>query len=247
MEYSFLFDRYAMPRFKYSIQQKVKLLRQEVVMEKTKDEEILSNYQKLIPFLAEFLGPGCEIVLHDTHTPDCSIIEIRNGYHTKRKVGDPLTDLAREMMESGVYKTHDYLSNYSGSGKGKQFISSTYFIKNEGRLIGMLCLNKDVGVVSELENVIQRMIKQNNLEVKPSKYSEILDASVNTLLKQSVSDAIIQSGLDPVRMTTHEKIEVIRSMKQKGIFKMKGAVAESARQLDVSEPTIYRYLHNCHD
>ena len=51
------------------------------------------------------------------------------------------------------------------------------------------------------------------------------------------------NGLDPLHMTSQEKIEVVHVLQEKGVFKMKGAVAEAARELQVSEPTIYRYLH----
>lgn len=154
-----------------------------------------------------------------------------------------MTDFARKLMDSRCYKTKDYLSNYSGRGKGKQFVSSTYFIENEGRLIGMLCINQDVSLINELENLIQRIIKQNNLAVTPSKYPESLDTSVNTLLKQTVINVIIESGLDPLRMTSREKIEAVHALQEKDVFKMNGAVAEAARQLQVSEQTIYRHLH----
>ena len=39
-----------------------------------------------------------------------------------------------------------------------------------------------------------------------------------------------------------EKIRVVKYLQDKGTFKVKGAIALVADKLDVSEPTIYRYL-----
>ena len=45
-------------------------------------------------------------------------------------------------------------------------------------------------------------------------------------------------------MTTEEKKEIVEELNAKGVFLLKGTVAEVAQRLDVSEQTIYRYLKN---
>ena len=101
------------------------------------DQEMLQIYTGLVPFLAGVCGPGCEIVVHDVTDPEHSLIAIENSL-SGRQVGDPLTDLSRELQEKGAYTSAAYIGNYEGKSKGKNFLSSTYFIKNEGRLIGPL-------------------------------------------------------------------------------------------------------------
>ena len=101
------------------------------------DQELLKCYTDFVPFLAAVCGPGCEIVIHDVTNPEQSIIAIGNGI-SGRELGDPMTDLARELQEKGTYADTECLLNYKGKTKSGEFLSSTYFIKNEGRLIGML-------------------------------------------------------------------------------------------------------------
>lgn len=48
--------------------------------------------------------------------------------------------------------------------------------------------------------------------------------------------------MPPERMTREEKGTVIRNLMNAGIHQMKGAVVEIARQLHLSEPTVYRYI-----
>ncbi|WP_238558869.1 helix-turn-helix domain-containing protein [Yersinia pestis] len=39
-----------------------------------------------------------------------------------------------------------------------------------------------------------------------------------------------------------EKKEIVKKLNEKGVFLLKGAVAEVAMRLETSEQTIYRYL-----
>ena len=76
------------------------------------DQELLKCYTDFVPFLAAVCGPGCEIVIHDVTNPEQSIIAIGNGI-SGRELGDPMTDLARELQEKGTYADIECLLNYS--------------------------------------------------------------------------------------------------------------------------------------
>ena len=62
-------------------------------------------------------------------------------FHSGRSIGSSLTDFALQVKSNKEYETQDYLVNYRAKAQGKEFVASTYYIKNKGRLIGMLCLN----------------------------------------------------------------------------------------------------------
>lgn len=44
-------------------------------------------------------------------------------------------------------------------------------------------------------------------------------------------------------LKTADKVQIVRELSKKGILAMKGTVSEAARQLNVSVPTVYRYMH----
>ena len=184
------------------------------------DHDVLKIYTALLPFLGKVLGSGCELCVHDISSPEKSIIAIENSA-TGRQIGHPMTDLANEMMEKGLYTDTDSVLNYEGSSKGKPFLSSTYFIKNENRLIGLLC-------VTAPEN---------------SEYTETLDSPVSDILPHLVADAIAQTNVLPERMTLKERVALVQRLNDQSILSMKGAVKEIAFQLGISEPTVYRYLN----
>ena len=54
--------------------------------------------------------------------------------------------------------------------------------------------------------------------------------------------ALESSGVPVDRLTQEEKMKVVEQLNNKGVFLLKGAVSEVARQMASSEATIYRYL-----
>ncbi len=45
-----------------------------------------------------------------------------------------------------------------------------------------------------------------------------------------------------MRMTMDEKKYIVKKLEEKGVFRLKGVVAEVADCLEVSDQTVYRYL-----
>lgn len=209
------------------------------------DQELLKIYVSLVPFLTEICGKGCEIVIHDVTNPENSVIAIANNI-TGRKLGSPMTDLALSIQKSGEYLESDFLASYTGRTSNKKFLSSTYFIKNEERLIGLLCVNKDLSAYETFRAAQQNFFTQFGLipaaqeEMLPE---ENLENPLESMLHALVSDTIAQMGLPPERMSLMEKVHVVHRLNEQGVLRMKGAVTEIAAQLKISEPTVYRYLN----
>lgn len=207
------------------------------------DREVLQQYINLVPFLAETFGDSCEVLVHDLTDPHCSVVAIANGFNSGRSIGSPITGLARQFIDDGEYLDKDYLSNYSGLSKDKKFRSGTFFIKNEDRLVGMLCINRDTTALSSLSGALEQFKRLNNLMENEKDIQETLDDSVESLLQQMVSRSIAETGLHPNHMSMNDKVLVVHRLQEQGIMKLKGAVAEIAAQLSISEPTVYRYLN----
>ena len=207
------------------------------------NHELLDIYKAMMPFLADVCGPGCEIVLHDVTDPDHSLIAIQHSL-SGRKIGDSMTDLALELQKKGTYTNESHISNYNGKSKGRDFLSSTYFIKNDGNLIGLLCINKDMSLVQEMNHSLHQLLKQFNLEQPVnSSYAEDLDTSVTDILQKRLSEIVQQFSVNPSQMTREEKISVVHQLSEEGLLSVKGMVSTIAQQLGISIPTLYRYLN----
>lgn len=217
------------------------------------DKEILSLFIPFVDFLGDVLGENTEVVLHDVSCPEHSVIAIRNGFHSGRDIGSSLTDFAYQVKSNKEYENQDYLTNYRAKAKGKEFISSTFYIKNQERLIGMLCLNTNTTAASNFLKTTQKFMEslpfsgalltmeppvgQNNF------IEENLDIPIVSFADSIIAKTIADSHIPPERMTREEKMKIVWELSEQGIPRMKGAISEIARQLKLSDSTIYRYIN----
>lgn len=207
------------------------------------NHEMLNIYVELLPFLAEACGPGCEVALHDVSQMDHSLIAICNP-GSGRTVGDPMTDLGRSVIEQSGYMDKSYISNYRARSKNKEFLSSTFFIKNEGELIGLLCLNRDMTSVKEANSALTNLIEQFGLSARgKDTYYENLESSVGGMIRKRIDEVVEQSGVSPTRMSQEEKIRLLHRLESEGLLNVRGAKREVAEIIGVSVPTVYRYLN----
>ena len=213
--------------------------------------DILEYGEKIVEFLGQTLGNNCEIVLQDIEK-GC-IRAIANGHVSGRQVGAPLTDLTLKMAAEGEWKHLDYQCNYTGLKKdGHLLRSSTFFLKENDVLRGMICINVDDSKYEELSRQIlmlggtgkQTVMLPTAGEEKDSapaieKFSE----NIHDVVHNVVSEVMRQYGNIPMsRLTQDEKLEIIQKLNEQGIFLIKGAIFEVAEELECSEASVYRYL-----
>lgn len=212
------------------------------------DKDILSMYLPLVDFLSQALGSSTEVVLNDCSNPACSVMAIRNS-QSGREPGSPITDYGMNVIRNEEYKNRDYELHYKGKAYGKDFISSTFYIKDpSGRLIGMLCLNTDMTSASNMINAAVKFLEEMHYDSLISGSSstqpvmENLDTSLTTLIDPLISRAMEKYGQDPAHMTQEEKMSVVHELSAQGVSSIKGGIAEIAERLQISESTVYRYL-----
>ncbi len=212
----------------------------------------------MVDFISDILGNNCEVVLHDLTNPEESIVAIRNGHLSGRKLGGPLTDLVLKVIKNRSYEEQPYVANYKAAGSKKKFRSSSYFIKNpEGKIIGVLCINIDIEPYLCVKTIMDSLTMTRPLSspVPEPGESEVdtpgsngtadekFFSSIDDMLDSMIQEEISIANFVPARMTVGEKVEVAHRLNEKGTFQLKGAVAKVAKAFGVSEPTVYRYLN----
>ena len=216
------------------------------------NNEVLSLFIPLVDFLGEVLGENTEIVLHDMSNPEHSVIAIQNGFHSGRTIGSSLTDFAVQITHNKAYQDQDYLINYKAKAKGKDYIASTFYIKNNGELIGMLCLNTNTSIAHNFWKMAHQfgaslptgitLVMQEAFSGTSTSVEENLDIPIVSFAESIISKTIKDSHIPPERMTRQEKMEIVWELTKQGIPRMKGAITEIAKQLELSESTVYRYI-----
>lgn len=212
-------------------------------------EEKVRSYLPLVDFLADVVGPLSEVVLHDLGNKEHSLVAIRNGQISDREAGAPMTDFARHLVSSGEQSGKDYITNYLGKAgsTGKFLKSSTFFIKDDdGKIIGILGINSNLSPLWEMQQVLGQLLQVNeaiNGDSGEAPHGEER-LSVREMVSAVMEDVLASRAAEPERMTFEEKRDAVLELNDKGVFLLKGTIAEVASRLDVSEQTIYRYLKN---
>ncbi len=220
---------------------------------------LLQHYMKLTEFLGQALGPDYEVALHDLTDKNRSIIAIANNHVSGREVGAPLTNVALKILMDKSYESQDYRLHYCGvSAAGKTLRSSTLFIKQNGRLIGMLCINFDDSRYQVASENILRLCHPDAFvqeHCQPGSAQSSGDAvravpattesfhnSIDAVAGDAVGRELAQLGVTADRLTPDERIQIISSLEAGGIFLLKGAVKDVADALHCSQASVYRYL-----
>ena len=216
-------------------------------------DNFLEGLKPIVNGIATMFGNNCEVVLHDLRNPDKSIVAISNGHVTGRKIGDsvigaPLDDKGLKAIISKG-ETHSVVNNYiTHTRDGRRMKSTTIIFRNQKRIPKIaLCINLDLTEFSRANELLGE-ICMNTERTKPKKpgseYQEQdkPDQDVSTMMQEIVEQAI--SGIKgPFRLGEKaEKIDAIETMRERGLFLLKGGVDYAAGALGISRFTVYNYL-----
>lgn len=218
------------------------------------DSVKLEHYKSLVYFLGDTLGSNYEVVLHIIDSKDSYIAAIANNHISGRTVNSPLTGLALQLIKEKKYLKSDYLTNYKAKTKsGLEIQGSTFFIKDKnGELEGLLCINFDASKFRELANNVLELanININPLETPIKKiaeekeddndeYLEVLSDNIKDIIYSIIDPSLLDSR---VNLSPEMKIDIIEKLDKKGVFQLKGSVSQVAEILNISDPSVYRYL-----
>lgn len=201
--------------------------------------------EPFIPFvdaLAETFGKNCEVVLHDFTKPHQSIVKIAHGHITGRDVGGPATDLILSYLGRKAPKIESLINYRTKTRKGAELKSTTVFIRDaRGKIVGALCINIDITPYISLRNLSEQFCLRSEIEEGeqfPEKFESNVDHLINELLEQSIK----KIGKPIVHMRKEDKLQIIRDLKENGLFLIKGSAKRVSQELNVSLATIYKYL-----
>ena len=163
--------------------------------------------------------------------------------------------MALGILRDRSYETNDYCLQYHGiSVNGKDLRSNTFFIKQDGRLIGMLCINFDDSRYRDISDRILGLCHPDlfvtNVLMQPSMSRPPEDRpapekfrnSADAVAVDAINRELDRMGVVPERLTSEERLKVITALEASGTFLLKGAVKSAAASLHCSQASIYRYL-----
>lgn len=210
-------------------------------------DKCVQQFLPLVDAIAETFGRNCEVILHDLINPSKSIIKIANGHITGRDIDDPLTDFGLLLYErANNSKNNDFLIGYRTKSKnGLDLKSTTIFIRNnKGKVIACLCINIDITFYKSIQNAIEEICKTSDYDfgTNNNESPENFESSLDTLINELIERSIKKIGKPVGYMDKEDKLNIIRDLKQRGFFLIKGSSRRASKVINVSLPTIYKYL-----
>jgi predicted transcriptional regulator YheO len=206
--------------------------------------EMKLNAPALVEFIGQAYGENCEAVLLDLRPGRRCVTAIRNGQISGRAAGSALTDTALRMEKSGIWKTRDHVCNYAGkAADGRSLRSSVYFIKDEGKLLGMLCINVDT---SRFSAISRELLRLGGIEPR-DKSAEKKDGAAAPLHSRDgiIAAVFAEMGLDSgsaAELDQEKRLAVTERLMDQGLFQIRGSVSVLAKKLRCSEASLYRYI-----
>lgn len=206
------------------------------------DHLILESYKGAMEGLAEYMGSAYELVLHSLESYEHSVIKIINGYHSGRKEGAPITDLALEMLarlenENGK----DCVTYTTRNREGRPLKGTTIPVRGEeNRVIALICIN------FYLDTPLNELIGSWTLSGQDSaNIKEHFAEDFEDLMEKLVAGAVAEVDRDPSVTPSTRNRQIITHLYKRGGFRMKGSVERAAKLLSISPNTVYLHLRKC--
>ncbi len=206
-------------------------------------EEHKEFYQQILSLLEHHLGPSSEIVLHDLQSPyDRTIIDIRNGHVTGRKIGDCITNLGLEVMR-GTMENGDYYNYVTYTKPSNTLRSSTMHIRDEqGNAIGAICINTDITETIKMEEYLKSYNNSAGAQERAASCEEVFPDNIQDILEYLISEATAAVGKSVDKMTKADRLEFLAYLDNKGAFLISKSGDRVCEYLHISKFTLYRYL-----
>lgn len=228
----------------------------------------LKQFTSLVKFLSQVLGPDYEIVLQDLSDSHNCVAAIENGSISGRKIGSPITDAALRLLKKRVYETTDFVANYKGVTRdGIVLRSSTFFFKDENNEpFALLCINFSDARYIELHDKLLALahpitfltkhsthtiqessnipdfLHPANVPSESDNITETFMADTEVLMEDIYNNVVSNVDFPLERLTQYEREKIVELLREKGIFKLKGAVPFVADKINCSVASVYRYL-----
>lgn len=204
--------------------------------------EKLKSYITIAEFIAGIMGDDTEVILFDVSDDKNQAVLIKNNHVSGRGATRKVSDYLMETANHAIKRNKKYLFNYQVFSKnGKELIASTMLIFDDDNitLIGIISINTDFSKVNEAKRILDSLIPQSK-GAADSEESDILGIRVTTL---DVIEEVAHSYNDNLTLLTQEeKIQIVGTLCDKGVFNVKNSISHTANVLQMSEPTIYRYI-----
>ncbi|MCI9594666.1 MAG: transcriptional regulator [Lachnospiraceae bacterium] len=200
------------------------------------EREEFAWLNQIMDMMEAHFGRDVELVLHDLKKDYTqTIIDIRNGGITGRKIGDGGDNLGLGVIR-GTEKNGNKFNYLNYTEDGKTLKSSTLFLRDKtGKPVYALAINEDVTQMWKFE----QYLKEKN---QSGREADHIVRDVNKLLEDSMEEVQRQIGKSYRAMDKMDKQAYIKFLDERGIFLISKSTQRVCEALQIAKCTLYNYL-----
>lgn len=204
----------------------------------TEDHALLiRETMRIAEALSHTFAPFCEVVVHDLHDPNHTVVQISNNL-SGRKVGDPATEMGLARMADREFP--DQVVNYKNTlPDGRTVKSTSIGIKDsQGQYAVALCLNVDISVFERFSGYLQTFTAVSEAVAAPAETLSALPFDLTAFVEQFS----YERNKSPRELTPADKEALMAKLRDIGVLKQRGAIDRLADILGSSRGSLYYYL-----
>lgn len=200
--------------------------------------EVLLSLKSTCDAIVAMFGENCEVIIHDFSDIEHSIVYIA-GNVTDRKIGGSITDLGLSVITSTITQTEP-LAYFARSPRGHKLKCVSILIRDEhsDKIQGALCINLDIDNLVGATTVLDNLVGFKN----PAPVEERFDSNPEEIVVQKTHETISEMRLSVSDLNGEERLKIVQTLNERGIFAFKSAHSIVADVIGVSRATIYNYL-----
>lgn len=199
----------------------------------------LTMFTDFLDLLENHFGPNSELVLHDNNKPqEDSIVDIRNGHITGRKIGNNIELSTLETFNQVGSDMNTY-NKIIHMRNGKVIRSSSICLQDKatGKAF-TFCINTDITDSLKCEEYLKIL----NNYTTPTSHQEVFTTDVNELLENLLLQCENMFEKSIGQLNKEEKLEVIKFLDDKNAFLITKSGDRVCEFLNISKFTLYNYL-----
>jgi len=199
---------------------------------------------QIVNLIEQQFGSNCEVVLHDLSRPyDSTIVDIRNGHVTDRKVGDCGSNLGLEVIR-GTVRDGDKFNYFTTTKDGKLLRSSSIYLRDDKKNVRYsLCVNLDITESVKFEAFLHNQNRFDlGAEQAPQSGEEVFVNNVHELVESMLDRGAVFIGKPVEEMNKEERTRLIEFLDRKGVFLITKSGEKICEALGITRYTFYQML-----
>lgn len=205
--------------------------------------EYIKKYEPMISAMVDLFHPHLEIAIHRLDTGE--LVSIYNNI-SKRNIGDKIP--TRVFLSNKDQLPQYYPFYFKRNWNGDQLKCTTTFIRNEeNEPIGLICFNYDIQTFLNIGEIANRFATPREAGSNPlNLYIKNPTAEIGQVIQEIIKEKKLPA-LDASKLTYEEKSSIVQELYFKGVFNLKNSISSVAQILNLTRPTIYKYLDTIGD